>query len=107
MKYTVLSASNRKGTSKKTGNKYDMHMLAVAAPGRNRTSESSEYRIAGFEIHELMCTVEVFQKALNLSYPAVLDLELEPDAVRPGTFVVVNAKSSNDKPFAGGLESVA
>ncbi|WP_158967663.1 hypothetical protein [Paraglaciecola sp. L3A3] len=72
----VLGVTRSKGTSKKTGNDYDISKINIASEGKAFGSEGEAFGLAG---QELNITPELFQKAKGLKYPLTASISFNVD----------------------------
>lgn len=75
---TFIGAYRRSGTSKSSGNPYDMCKLTFGVPMQEVTSASMNYTGYGFESKEIDIKPEVLQEFVGMSPFSQVDVIIEP-----------------------------
>lgn len=77
MQAIAIGLSKMAGTSKGTGNQYEMHRLTIIIPNKNVSSAKFNKFGLGFEPMDLPVAESAFAKLGSITYPCRIDLTMD------------------------------
>lgn len=94
---TFIGVSRRSGTSKKTGNPYDMCQLSFAVPIQPVNSANMQLQGYGFEAKEIDVQPEAMEQFYDIPSFHQVDVIIEPKPTNFNQTWVVGIKPANPK----------
>jgi hypothetical protein len=100
MKAFVIGVKRVAGTSKKTGNDFDMSRVLVGTPIQPVRNDRMTVEGFGYEVNEIPCTDEALGQFRGVKLPGVVDLVSDTRAFRGKLEVIISGVNAVEKAAA-------